>query len=161
MAYTNQPYNYPYTFNPYQPMQTPVMQNQPVQQPVIQQQPIQQPIQPPMTQQSSGMIWVNSKQEADGWPIAPGNAVALWDSNNPIVYLRQADSTGKPSTKIYDLVERTDAPKGKEKQPDLSKYMTRDEFSSQVQEVVRDVVDEVLTERLKRPAKANKVKEED
>ena len=39
--------------------------------------------------------------------------------------------------------------------------MTKEEFSSQVQDVVRDVVDEVLTERLKRPSKANKVREDD
>ena len=131
------------------------------------QQPIQpqvmqpQPVQPPMTQQTSGMIWISGKAEADAYPIAPGNAVALWDSNNPVVYLRQADSTGKPSTVVYDLVERTDTPREKQEPIDLSAYMTRDEFSSQVQDVVRDVVDEVLTERLKRPSKASKVKEDD
>nr|WP_326165785.1 hypothetical protein [uncultured Oscillibacter sp.] len=59
------------------------------------------------------------------------------------------------------MVERTDNPKPEEKQIDLSGYMTKEEFSSQVQDVVRDVVDEVLTERLKRPSKANKVREDD
>lgn len=32
--------------------------------------------------------------------------VALWDSTAPVIYLKQADASGKPTTKIYDLVER-------------------------------------------------------
>ena len=30
----------------------------------------------------------------------------LWDSNSPTIYLKQADASGKPSLKVYDLVER-------------------------------------------------------
>ena len=44
------------------------------------------------------------------YPVAPNNAVALWDSSAPVIYLKQADASGKPSMKTYDLVERTDAP---------------------------------------------------
>lgn len=53
---------------------------------------------PPTPPQNSGVIWVSGKEEADKWPIAFGCAVALWDANNPVIYLRQADSTGKPSS---------------------------------------------------------------
>lgn len=129
------------------------------------QQPIQpqvmqpQPVQPPMTQQTSGMIWISGKAEADAYPIAPGNAVALWDSNNPVVYLRQADSTGKPSTKVYDLVERTDNPPTQQQtapKADLSNYMTIDA----AEEMIERRVNEILSERLKRPAKAAQKKED-
>ena len=41
-----------------------------------------------------------------GYLVAPNSAVALWDSNSPTIYLKQADASGKPSIKIYDLVER-------------------------------------------------------
>ena len=41
---------------------------------------------------------------------APNSAVALWDSNAPTIYLKQADASGKPSIKVFDLVERTSAP---------------------------------------------------
>lgn len=119
------------------------------------------PANPMMGSAGNSMIWVSGRHEADGYLIAPNSAVALWDANSPVVYLRKADSTGKPSTVVYDLVERTDTPREKQEPIDLSAYMTRDEFSSQVQDVVRDVVDEVLTERLKRPSKASKVKEDD
>ena len=107
--------------------------------------PIQQP-----APQNGGINWVGSKTEADNWPIAPGCAVALWDSNNPVIYLRQADSTGKPSTKVYDLVERTDSPAPQQPAPqvDLSRYVTIDQL------------EDILAERLKRPSKATKQKEE-
>lgn len=57
-----------------------------------------------------GVQWVNGEQEARNWMIAPNAAVALWDSTAPTVYLKQADASGKPSLKIYDLVERTSNP---------------------------------------------------
>ena len=41
-----------------------------------------------------------------GYLVAPNSAVALWDSNAPTIYLKQADASGKPSIKVYDLVER-------------------------------------------------------
>ena len=41
------------------------------------------------------------------YPVAPNNAVALWEQSGKTVYLKQADATGKPTMKIYDLVERS------------------------------------------------------
>lgn len=105
---------------------------------------------PPSGPQNSGIIWVSSKPEADGYLVAPNSAVALWDANNPVIYLRKADSTGKPSTVVYDLVERTDNPAPQQAAPqiDLSRYVTIDQL------------EDILAERLKRPAKASKTKEE-
>lgn len=100
--------------------------------------------------QNSGIIWVSGKNEADGYLIAPNSAVALWDQNNPVVYLRKADSTGKPSTVVYDLVERTDNPAPQQAAPqfDMSQYVTRDQL------------EDILAERLKRPSKAAQKKED-
>lgn len=123
----------------------------------IQPQMMQQPVQP--VPQNGGINWVGSKLEADNWPIAPGCAVALWDSNNPVIYLRQADSTGKPSTKVYDLVERTDnpAPQQPVAQVDLSRYMTIEAAEGMIEQRVN----EILSERLKRPAKSAAKKEDE
>lgn len=100
-------------------------------------------------QGSSGIIWVSGKAEADGYPVAPNSAAALWDANNPVIYLRQADSTGKPSTKVYDLVERTDSPPVQApSQIDLSRFVTW------------DGLEEILSERLKKPARPAKAKED-
>ena len=122
-----------------------------------QQQMIQPPVQPMQTNQiqqpapqNGGINWVGSKTDADNWPIAPGCAVALWDSNNPVIYLRQADSTGKPSTKVYDLVERTDNPQLQQAAPqiDMSRYVTIDQL------------EDILAERLKKPVRQTKPKED-
>ncbi len=56
----------------------------------------------------SGIIWVGGEQEAQSYPVAPNNAVALWDSTRQTIYLKQADASGKPVIKTYDLVERAE-----------------------------------------------------
>ena len=130
------------------------MQNMPQPQPqMMQAQPMQTnvgPLPPSGGPQNSGIIWVSDKAEADSYLVAPNSAVPLWDANNPVIYLRKADSTGKPSTVVYDLVERTDAPASQQAAPqvDWSQFITRDQL------------EDILAERFKRPAKAAKVKED-
>lgn len=91
------PYSYPMVYQP------------------VTQQPIQNTTQVPQQnyQQVQGMqnqpsiIWISSENEALSYPVAPNNAVTLWSTTEPVVYLKQADATGKPTLKTYDLVERT------------------------------------------------------
>lgn len=119
---------YPYYGNPYYPapMQDNLMQMRQQYQPP-QMQPLSQPTQNPIAQ--GGVQWVSGEQEARGWMIAPNAAVALWDSTAPTVYLKQADASGKPTLKIYDLVERA------ENAPDRAntnqvEFVTRKEFDA-------------------------------
>ena len=127
----------PYYQNPYQsPYQAPVPDQlaqfrqpyQPFQQPAQQVMP---QIQPQQQQQMAGqsIIWVQNEQEAYNYLVAPNSAVALWDSNNPVVYLKQADASGKPTMKIYDLVERTTQRPQAVPQP-AAEYVTRQEFAA-------------------------------
>ena len=95
---------YPYYYQPYQPYQPP-MADQLTQLRQNQFQPVQQTQQP-----SPSIVWVQNEMEAANYLVAPNSAVTLWDSNAPVVYLKQADASGKPSMKIYDLVERTQRP---------------------------------------------------
>jgi hypothetical protein len=88
---------------------------------------MQQPPQPAPQQQS--MVWVSGEQEALGYLVAPNSAVALWDSNSPTIYLKQADASGKPSIKIYDLVERTNGPAEMRKGP-VVEYATKQELDA-------------------------------
>lgn len=95
--------NYPYYYQPYQPpMADQLMQlRQNQYQPNMQQVP---------QQAAPSIVWVQNEMEAANYLVAPNSAVTLWDSNAPVVYLKQADASGKPSMKIYDLVERTQRP---------------------------------------------------
>lgn len=115
----------PYYQNPYYPQPMPDNLMQMRQQQMMQPQ-IPQPVpQNPVAQ--GGVQWVGGEQEARGYLIAPNSAVALWDSTAPTVYLKQADASGKPTLKIYDLVERTEtaisAPQSK-----AVEFVTREEF---------------------------------
>lgn len=74
-------------------------------------------VQQQQTNNQSGILWVSNEQEAYSYPVAPNAAVALWDSSKPSVYIKQADASGKPTLKVYDLVERSqNAPAGVESQ---------------------------------------------
>ena len=102
MAYPYYNYNNPYQ-NYYQPMYQPVQQ-QPVMAQQGQQNVTAQTYTPTPT--TSGIIWISGESEATMYPIAPNNAVALWDRNGKSIYLKSADATGKPTMTVYDLVER-------------------------------------------------------
>ena len=98
----------------YQPYYQPPMADQLAQLRGAQYQPIPQQIPQVQPQQAQtggqSMVWVSGEAEAMAYLVAPNSAVALWDSNAPTIYLKQADASGKPSIKVYDLVERTQKP---------------------------------------------------
>ena len=80
---------------------------------------------------SNSIIWVNSEKEAQMYPVAPNNAVTLWNTSEPVVYLKQADATGKPILKAYDLIERADA--SSTSGGDHAEYATKAELSDTIQ----------------------------
>lgn len=115
--------NYPYYGNPYMP---------PMQDNLAQLRQQQMQAIPPMPQNplpQSGVQWVSGEQEAKSWMVAPNAAVALWDSTAPTVYLKQADASGKPTLKVYDLVERLASAPDAQKAP-AAEYVTRKEFDA-------------------------------
>lgn len=68
------------------------------------------------------------------YPIAPNNAVTLWNQNEPVVYLKQSDASGKPSMKIYDLVERVETTQNVSNGADgkTPVYATKDDLAAVV-----------------------------
>ena len=118
--------NYPYYgYQPYQPYQPP-MADQLMQLRQNQYQPNMQQV---PQQQSPSIVWVQNEMEAANYLVAPNSAVTLWDSNAPVVYLKQADASGKPSMKIYDLVERNSRPVQAPVAPAVE-YATKDELAA-------------------------------
>ncbi len=57
----------------------------------------------------NGFIWVESEEAARAYMVAPGNTVTLWDSKKPFIYVRSADASGIPSTRIFEYKERLEA----------------------------------------------------
>lgn len=92
MAYGN-PFNYQ---QPYY-MQVPQQQIQPV-----------APYQP-QTSQSQNMIWVQGDIGAKSFLVSPNTTVPLWDSEAHKIYLKSADASGMPTTKVlnYTIEEQS------------------------------------------------------
>ena len=112
-------------------------------------QPYYQPQLPTQTtyqNTQSGILWVGNEQEAVSYPVAPNAAVALWGSSRPSVYIKQADASGKPTIKIYDLTERAlNAPQGvsRDRESKDIEYATKSEINA----ISRDF--EALKEEIK------------
>ena len=112
----------PYTVYPnYYMPQIPAMNYQPN----YPQQNVKTPEQP-----KGGMLvsWVKSEKDVDNDYVGPNSAAAYWNENEPVLYLKQADATGKTSLTIYDLVER----KVEEKEEIKQEYATSSDFNSLV-----------------------------
>lgn len=92
------------------------------------------PQQTPQYQPQTSILWVSGEKEAQMYPVAPNNAVTLWSQSEPVVYLKQADATGKPSLKVYDLVERAESANTGVSSVDGKSitYATKDELSAVV-----------------------------
>ncbi len=116
-------WNYPQGFQPIQPQ---AVQGVPQMAPQSQQMQGYSPV-----ANSSGIIWVSGAQEAQMYPIAPNNAVALWEKSGKVIYLKQADATGKPTMTVFDLVERKDGISEQSGQDgNTPPYATKDELST-------------------------------
>ena len=84
----------------------------------------------PQQPQNQSIIWIPNEQAASDFIVAPNNAVTLWDMNAPVVYVKKADASGKPTITTYDLVERMQAqstPASAQPEPTIE-YVTRKDF---------------------------------
>lgn len=73
-------------------------------------QPYQQAQMTPQTaipQATSDIIWVLNEVEAQGYPVAAGNSVTLWDKNKPTIYVKSVSPQNVPSMQIVDYTERS------------------------------------------------------
>ena len=110
----------------------------------------------PTTQNS--IIWVSGEREALAYPVAPNNAVTLWSQTEPVVYLKQADASGKPSMKIYDLVERQESVSERaDKEP---AYATKSELAA-FNSALADLKDDVEKLRAELPKKRTMKREDE
>ena len=72
----------------------------------IPQQPMQMPVQSMPQKPTNDIIWVQGEAGAKGYLVAPNNTVVLWDTENPVIYIKTADMNGIPSMRVLDFTER-------------------------------------------------------
>ena len=93
--------------------------------------PQAQPIETPKI--NNGFIWVQGEAGAKAYLVNPNVRLPLWDSEDMFVYIKEADNTGKMSTKKYRLVEETDgnisnSPENAPKTPEEHTCKCEDKF---------------------------------
>lgn len=107
--------------------QMPMQQNIPTQQ-------MQIPIPPTSQKQSNELIWVQGLEGAKGFLVAPNNTVVLWDTENPVIYVKSADASGIPSMRVLDFTERnTDTSNPLKNAPETHKCTCGDKFATKEQ----------------------------
>lgn len=92
---------------------------------------------------ANGLIWVQGEAGAKAYPVAPGQTVDLWDSENTIIYLKSADPSGMPSMKILDYTIREDTKKNPvmaKQEIDMSNYVTKEELKKIIEEMKNESV---------------------
>lgn len=57
-------------------------------------------------QQNNNIIYVQGIEGAKSYLVGSNNTVILWDSDNPVIYVKSADATGRPNIKILDYTVR-------------------------------------------------------
>ena len=113
---------YPYTYNAF---------------PTQNQLPATQPTQ-------NSLIWIQGEAAAKSYLVAPGNTVALWDSESQTVYLKSADASGMPSMRILDYTIREDGARTPGIAPKTD-FATKDEVVSMQKEI--DEIRAILNRR--------------
>lgn len=114
--------------------------------------PAQNNLQQP-AQQNNGIIWVQGEEGAKAYLVAPNSTVVLWDSESPIIYIKSADMNGMPSTRIFDLTERTTQRTAPLAVNNSVEYATKDEFSA-----LADKVNELIEKEQRRQERYEKKK---
>lgn len=114
-----------------------------------QQQPQQQAYLPPQMQQptqqppQNNIIWVQGEAGAKSYMVAPNTTVQLWDSEAQTIYLKSADASGMPTTKVLDYTIREQAQQAQAMpslmQDSTSEYVTKDEFSAFSDRIQRQI----------------------
>lgn len=93
-------------------------------------QPVPQPAVQAQTQHREDFKWVKSEKEVEDWYVEPNHAAAFWHSEEPVLYLKQTDTTGKPTIRTFDLVERASTSKVDQEEAPKFDFVTKEDFTS-------------------------------
>lgn len=151
MAYYN-----PYVYNPYEQQfqgqnGTGFQSVQP-----IQQQPVQQTQQPVMVP----MYWVQGEVVALSYRLMPNEKVFFMDIEKPLIYMREADASGKPLPMVTkQLVDYQPEQPKEQEQPkiDTSQFVKY----SDIQQMIEDEVARRMEQISFKPTSTSRRKSED
>lgn len=107
---------------------------------------------------NSNISWVQGREGALAYPVAPGNTVILMDSDNPVVYKKSADEHGKPlPMDEYELRKKNSSSNSSPTTSstpsvDMSLYVKKSELETYVNERIRKELDKRVSNLSFKPA---------
>lgn len=111
----------------------------------------------PQTQPNT-FNWVQGLEAVKSYPMAPGTKMAFFDSEQPRVYIKAVDVTGKPmELEIYDLVKYEPVTEETPK-IDTSSFMTEEKVLELIPDVVKKEVEKAMSEIPLKPTSSRKKK---
>lgn len=93
------------------------------------------------TATTNNIIWVQGIEGAKAWQLAPNSMIILLDSEvEGKMYIKVSDNIGMSSLRIFNYVEEVPATQNVSNNHDLdlSQYVTKDELSVLVKEVLNE-----------------------
>lgn len=116
-------------------------------------------------QATGDIIWVLNEVEAQGYPVALGNSVTLWDKSKPTIYVKSVSPQGVPSMRIVDYTERSVDSEEPKQEPhkckcekDYTKISDFTEYKEQTDKALKQLREQIDTLTAKQK-KINELKE--
>lgn len=107
-------------------------------------------------QQPNSFNWVQGLEAVKSYPMAPGTKMAFFDSEQPRVYIKAVDATGKPmELEIYDLVKHEPVTEETPK-IDTSSFVTEEKMLELIPAVVKQEVEKAISEISLKPTSRKK-----
>lgn len=85
--------------------------------------------------------YVFSEEEARAMHVAPGTAAYMFNTQEPVAYIKEVDYAGKPVRfEIYDLVKREDKPKEEAPVINTDSFVTTEQLSSVIADTKKELM---------------------
>lgn len=102
-------------------------------------QPVQQVQVPTPQPQANSIIWIQGEGAARSYLLAPNSSVVLFDSDEPMFYIKTSDQTGMPNLRKFRFEEITQSDtkvvESTAHEIDTSMFVTRDELEERLAKI--------------------------
>ena len=78
--------------------------------------------------------WVQGEAAAQAYQVMPNSTVILMDSEKPVLYMKSADSTGRPSQMVKQYLVTEEQYNSLQK-PNQNESVSREEFEAAISEI--------------------------
>lgn len=115
----------------------------------------------PMSAQQNLINWVQGIEAVKSYPMAPGAKMAFFDADQPRVYIKEIDISGKPlELEIYDLV-KVEPVNEEATKIDTSAFMTEEKAAELIPALVKSEIEKAMSEISLKPTSKKKKGDEE